>query len=59
MKHPIEVPPELFAEWFKQYKEDAAKELLHLRQEMKRHGLDVPTTPALARALESLPDADS
>ena len=131
MKHPIKVPPELFAEWLaegrKQYsepaliagfvaekaaqygadeqlykvndwircpgsypktdirweldvlqldrlgkelrqamrpkppslKEQAAKELLHLRQEMKRHGLDVPTTPALARALESLPDADS
>jgi hypothetical protein len=63
MKHPIKVPPELFtelfAEWFKQYKEQVAKELLHLRQEMKRHGLDVPTTPALARALESIPDADS
>jgi hypothetical protein len=39
-------------------KEQAAKELLDLRNEMKRHGLDVPTTPALARALESIPDAD-
>jgi hypothetical protein len=131
MKHPIEVPPELFAEWLaegrKQYsepaliagfvaekaaqwaadrqlkeahdwilclgcdpktgirweldmlqldrlgkelwqamrpkppslKEEAAKELLHLRQEMKRHGLDVPTTPALVRVIKSIPDADS
>lgn len=40
-------------------KQQATKELLHLRMEMKRHGLDVPTTPALARVLESVPDTDS
>lgn len=39
-------------------KEQAAKELLHLRMEMKRRDLDVPATPALARAIESIADAE-
>jgi hypothetical protein len=37
-------------------KEQAASELVLLREEMKRHGLEVPATPALTNAITSLPE---
>lgn len=39
-------------------KEQATSDLVQLCKEMERYGLDVPATPALIRAIESIPDTN-
>lgn len=47
---------ELRAKLLPTLKQEAARELVLLREEMKRHGLEVPATPALTKAITSLPE---